>query len=222
MKKVILIIVGMVVFFSVLFIVGEELGMTSRESIGRFIEHVHASPGGRSLVAGAVIGLLVVDILLPVPSSVVMILSGRLLGFSLGGSVSFAGALLAALLGFFGCRWGGQTVFTKLVGHRDGVKVKQWFEEYGVIAIILSRPVPMLTEILSCLAGLSKVNPATFISAAVLGTLPVCFVYSWFGAEGGPGLMAAVWVSIAIPAVGWVFTKWVKTRRQGVGSDSPK
>ena len=212
MKKITLIIVGMVVFFSVLFILGEDLGWTSRESIGHFIEHAHESPDGRWLVSGAVIGLLVVDIVLPIPSSIVMTLSGRMLGFTLGGSVSFIGALMAALIGFFGCRWGGWKVFEKMVGSHDVDKVKQWFEDYGVIAIILSRPVPMLTEILSCLAGLSKVNPVTFIAATVLGTLPICFVYSWFGAAGEGGIMPAVWVSIAIPAIGWVFTKWVKKR----------
>jgi len=128
--------------------------------------------------------------------------------------------MLAAFIGFFGCRWGGRRVFARMIGDRDIDKVRAWFEDYGVIAIILSRPVPMLTEILSCLAGLSNVRPMIFALVAFLGTLPVCLVFSWFGSIEGSGLMPAVWISVAIPAVGWVFTRWIKRRTDPPATDS--
>lgn len=221
MKRVALTVVGMVIFLALLFVLGESLGYTSEETVRGFIEQLNSSSGGRVMAAAAIIGLLVVDIVLPVPSSVVMTLSGAILGFWTGGIVSLTGAMLAAFIGFFGCRWGGRRVFARMVGEQDIEKVRAWFEDYGVVAIILSRPVPMLTEILSCLAGLSNVKPVTFTLAAVLGTVPVCLVFSWFGSMRSNGLMPAVWVSVTIPAIGWVFTRWVKRRDRSAPDGSP-
>jgi uncharacterized membrane protein YdjX (TVP38/TMEM64 family) len=140
-----------------------------------------------------------------------MVISGKLLGIGLGTIVSFIGAMAAALIGYFGCKKGGNAFFTRLVGEEDVSRVQAWFERYGVLAIIISRPVPMLTEILSCMAGLSGMKLRTFLWASILGTLPICAVYAWAGAIGtadDPWLM--VWVALLIPAIGYAITKYVK------------
>jgi membrane protein DedA with SNARE-associated domain len=98
--------------------------------------------------------------------------------------------------------------------------VEHWFEDYGIAAIIISRPVPMLTEILSCLAGLSRVNVSSFTVASIAGTLPICIIYAYVGhlyglegLESKEGIVPMIWVTIAIPAAGWLFTHWVKKLR---------
>lgn len=203
----------MLVFFSVSFVVAEKMGWMSTEFIKPKLEAVRQSNGGMLAAFGVIIFLLVIDILLPVPSSVVMMLSGALLGAWLGGLASFIGAMAAAWIGFFGCRYGGARFFQRMVGNEDTGKVEQWFNDYGTAAIIISRPVPMLTEILSCLAGLSGVSAVRFSVASIAGTLPICFIYSYVGNKGiltDP--MTAVWVAVLIPAAGWLFTHWVKKR----------
>ncbi|MHC4885625.1 MAG: TVP38/TMEM64 family protein, partial [Planctomycetota bacterium] len=172
---------------------------------------LRSSSTGRLITAAAVVGLLVVDILLPIPSSIVMALSGKLLGCLLGGTVAFVGAMAAALIGFFACRWGGHRVFDRLVGEADSTRVRVWFERWGVYAIVISRPVPMLTEILSCLAGLSSVPPRTFCLASLLGTLPVAFVYGYVGSRGSiADPLPAILVSLLVPAAGWFVTRRIK------------
>ncbi len=214
MKRLAMIVIGMILFFSLLFVIGEKMGMMNEAYIQGKIVALQESRGGQAMVTATIIGLLVVDILLPVPSSIVMALSGKLLGAWIGGTVAFVGAMAAAWIGFFACRFGGDKMFKRIVGGSDSEKVRAWFEEYGVIAIILSRPVPMLTEILSCLAGLSHVSVLTFSLATILGTLPICFVYSYVGAQGDlTDPWPAIWISIAIPAVGWFFARWVKRRK---------
>ncbi|MCF8345650.1 MAG: VTT domain-containing protein [Bacteroidales bacterium] len=158
-----------------------------------------------------IISFLVLDLFLPIPSSFVMILSGKLLGFALGGLIAFLGAILSAMLGYTICRIGGHKMYFKLNGAGDSRKIEEWFEKYGLLAIIISRPIPMLTEILSCLAGLSKIQFKNFLLASALGTLPICFVYSYFGdiaSTSNP--LVALWIALIIPAIGWIVVKNIK------------
>ena len=211
MKRLVLIVIGLVLFFSALFVVGEQMGWMEEAFVNEKINAVQSSTGGQVAVSGAVVGLLVVDILLPIPSSVVMVLSGKLLGAFLGGLISFIGAMLAAAIGYYACRLGGQRAFERIVGKAETETIRAWFERYGVYAIIISRPIPMLTEILSCLAGMSRFSARTFFSAAVLGTLPICFVYSIAGSLGSQtGIGIALAVSLGVPAVGWLITQRIK------------
>ncbi len=222
MKRVALIVIAMVVVLSILFVVGEQRGWMEESLIERRITEVRDSAGGRAGVAGAVIGLLVVDILLPIPSSIVMVLSGKFLGSIPGGAAAFIGAMLAAAIGFYACRFGGQRVFLRLVGTEDTARLSDWFERYGVYAIIVSRPIPMLTEILSCLAGMSKMSAKTFFGAAVLGTLPICFVYSFCGSRGSvTDMRPAVAVALLIPAIGWLIARRIKSPQSGAPVSEP-
>lgn len=51
------------------------------------------------------------------------------------------------------------------------------------------------------------------VTASILGTLPICFVYSYFGNLGSPtNPWPLVWVSVIIPAIGWLITYFIKKR----------
>jgi uncharacterized membrane protein YdjX (TVP38/TMEM64 family) len=88
-----------------------------------------------------------------------------------------------------------------------------WFKKYGVYAIIISRPIPMLTEILSCTAGLYHFPVRSFLAASVLGTLPICFVYSYFGNQGSiTNPWPLVCVAVVVPALGWLVAYFIKRK----------
>jgi len=215
MKKIILIVAVLFVFFTGLYLLGDATGILKDMYIEQKINELMSNPAGRWWAGLAVVLLLITDILLPVPSSIVMTLSGKFLGFLAGGLVSCLGAMLAALIGFFACRWGGQKVFVRLIGEQDISRVREWFNKYGVYAIILSRPIPMLTEILSCLAGVSQFSFKSFALAAFCGTLPICFVYSYFGSTSSlANPWPAVWITLIIPALGWGITRWIKRKQK--------
>ena len=205
----------MVAVFSVMFIWADRNGWMEPEYIENAIRTAHDSYSGQITVAAAVIILLIADILLPVPSSIVMAVSGKFLGPWLGGTVSFTGAMLAAWIAFMACRLGGHRIFLKLVGEKDNARITDWFNEYGVLAIIISRPIPMLTEILSCIAGMSDMSLRKFTFASILGTLPICFIYSFVGSCGElTDPWPAIWVSLIIPAAGWLVANRLKNRRK--------
>lgn len=220
MKKIFILVALLVVLFSVLFIIGDNLGILDGHYIEEKISSLGSNTMGKILVSLSIIFLLVIDILLPIPSSIVMTLSGKFLGFFTGGLVSFIGAFLAALIGFFACRIGGKKVFIRLIGKEDITRVRLWFEKYGIFAIILSRPVPMLTEILSCLAGITQVSPIMFIVAVIFGTLPICFVYSYFGEISSVfNPWPAVWTALAIPALGWGAIRFINRNKERKKND---
>ncbi len=220
MKRVILIIVATLLFFSISFALAERRGWMEPNFISEKLTVILSSPSGKAAVFGAIAGVLLIDLIAPVPSSIVMVVAGVLLGTWLGALASFLGAMAAAWAGYYGCRLGGAKAFDKLVGKTDVKRVESWFEDYGIAAIIISRTVPMLTEILSCLAGLTGVKASTFTVASIVGTLPICIVYAYVGKCYGldgiktqQGLVPMIWVTIAIPAVGWSFTHWIKKIR---------
>jgi uncharacterized membrane protein YdjX (TVP38/TMEM64 family) len=209
-----IIVTSLVVLFSVLFLFGESLGILKEQFFQENIAKIEASSFGKITVGLVVIVLLVADIILPIPSSIIMTLSGKFLGFLPGAIVASIGAMGAAWIGFYACRWGGKKIFLRLIGDKDVGKIRDWFDKYGVFAIILSRPVPMLTEILSCLAGLSQLSARVFTIASLCGTIPICFVYAWFGSiSSGSNPWPAVWISLVIPAIGWFCVRIIERRR---------
>jgi uncharacterized membrane protein YdjX (TVP38/TMEM64 family) len=115
--------------------------------------------------------------------------------------VAFVASMFTAILGFTACRLGGQVWRRRIGGGEDLEKAGAWFERYGVFAILISRPIPMLTEVLSCLAGMSAMRVRTFLVATALGHLPVCVFYSFIGSRGD---FADPWpvlsISLAVPA----------------------
>jgi len=200
-------VVGLVVVFSVAFVVAEQAGLESAETWRAWLQ----APGGQVGVGVAVVLALVIDLVLPVPSSVVMTLSGALLGVLPGTALNVLGSLGAAWLGFGLSRVLGRGAFVRLVG-ADQPAVERWFDRWGPWAIVLSRAVPMLTEIISCLAGLHRMGWIRFTLLSLAGTLPVSLVYAWAGATGATSLWVPVIVAFALPAAGYGFVAWIRAR----------
>lgn len=198
LKVVVGLIVGLVLVFSVAFVVAEQVGLESAETWRAWIE----APGGQLGVAAVVVGALMVDLALPVPSSIVMTLSGSFLGTAVGTVVNTLGGLGAAWLGWGLARALGRGWFVRAVGG-DPSRVEAWFDRWGPWAIVLSRAVPMLTEVVSCLAGLHGVSFLRFTLLSLAGTLPVAAVYAWAGATGTTSLWVPLVVAFGLPALGY-------------------
>src|SRR6185295_10271489 len=102
MKRYLLIITAMLVFFLLLFLVVEALGVPLLTDPTPWMKH------GGVLAAVLGVGLLIADVLLPVPSSLVMVAHGALFGVVVGTFLSLLGSVGAALFGFAIGRRGGR------------------------------------------------------------------------------------------------------------------
>jgi len=127
------------------------------------------------------VGLLIADVALPVPASLVMIAQGARFGVVVGTMLSLLGGTGAALVGFAIGRRGGP-LLARLVPAGERERADQLLERWGMVAIIVTRPVPLLAETTVIMAGASSMGWSRGVTAAVAGSLPAALLYALTGA----------------------------------------
>ncbi len=183
------------------------------------------------LTAGVSVGLLVVDLALPVPNGVVMTVNGQLFGFWGGAAVSFVGQMSAWIL----CYWLGRLFGWGLGKRRKSPApppdpaaaepedtVAEDIRRFGVLMLMATRAVPILGEVLAAAAGVARMNWWRFLFAVAVGTLPMGLIYAWFGSRSTDPQNTAIALAVAIglPLVLYavVARPWKNSRDQGSGA----
>lgn len=175
MKRYLIVMGGMVAFFLLLFAAAELLGVPLLTDPTPWLER------GGTLAACVGVGLLVADVLLPVPSSLVMVAHGALFGVWVGTLLSLAGSVGAALFGFaIGRRGGG--MLERLVTPDERARADRLLRRWGTLAVIVTRPVPLLAETVAIMAGTSSLGWGQMTLAALAGSLPPALLYAVTGA----------------------------------------
>ncbi len=169
-----------------------------------FLESWLAHAGWGS--AAIVIGLLVSDILLPVPSSLVMILSGAAFGVVWGSLIALIGSIGGEWLGFEMVRRYGRRASARIVGDDEIQRLERLFARHGALAVVVTRALPVVMETMSVVAGLSRMPRRTFLIASLIGTAPIVIVYAYAGAVSRQtgSLVPAIVILIAVAGFGWV------------------
>jgi uncharacterized membrane protein YdjX (TVP38/TMEM64 family) len=148
-------------------------------------------------VAGlAGIGLLVVDVVAPVPSSIVMLANGVLFGPVGGTLLSIVGGAGAALVGYWIGRR-GERAGKRWLGVESLTRANAFFRNYGMMAVIVSRPIPILAEAVSIIAGISRMPARKFFPAMLLGVLPTAIIYAVAGTYA-LNLQSGLYVFLAV------------------------
>lgn len=225
MKRYLIIIGVMMASFLLLFIVVEALGVPLLSDPTPWM-------GRGGVVAASIgVGLLVADVLLPVPSSLVMVAHGALFGVAVGTSLSLAGSVGATLFGFAIGRRGGR-LMEKLVTPAERERADRLLKRWGALAIIVTRPVPLLAETVAIMAGTSSLGWWSVTGAALAGSLPPALLYAITGASVAnlENTTMVFGLVILIAVAFWVFGRWAEpylTRRgeraveeTGLASDS--
>jgi uncharacterized membrane protein YdjX (TVP38/TMEM64 family) len=160
------------------------------------------------VAALAGVGLLMVDVIAPVPSSIVMLANGMLFGVVGGTLLSVAGGFGAALVGYWmGMR--GAQVGKRWLGEESLARANAFFLKHGVLAVIVSRPIPILAEAITIIAGISRMPARTFSFGVLLGLLPTAIIYAVAGAYA-LNLQSGIYVFLAVlglAGVVWVVGK---------------
>jgi uncharacterized membrane protein YdjX (TVP38/TMEM64 family) len=136
---------------------------------------------GGAFAALVGVGLLVADVALPVPSNLVMIAHGALFGVVVGTLLSLVGSLGAALLGFALGRRGGP-LLARFVSPAERAYADRLLTRWGALAIVATRPVPLVAELVTILAGASPLGWGRAALAALVGSLPAALLYALAGA----------------------------------------
>ncbi len=147
-------------------------------------------------------GLLAVDVLLPVPSSIMITMLGARVGLLEGWLAAWLGLTVGNMVGY---------ALGRLWPQRWAPKVN---ETPAVLALMLSRPVPVLAEALTITAGAARQPFLLVCAACLVGN----GVYTLLLAANGALLIAAstatygIVVMLAIPAIGWWLWRWLLGR----------
>lgn len=155
-------------------------------------EHWLEASGGGAIGFGLTgAGLLALDVLLPIPSSVLGSLLGARLGFAAGTVFTFTGLLLGNLVGY---------ALGRLLPRRFMSTLP---EAPSHALIFLSRPVPVLAEAVCIAAGAERIPFVGFLLATVVGDLLYAVAMAgngaalWSGNLAGPGLVAPMLLPVA-------------------------
>ncbi len=176
MKRYWTIIGTLLLLFLVIFIIVEKLELPLLTNPNDWME---ASSFGSAVLG---ISLLIADLFIPVPSSLVMIANGALFGIALGTILSLLGSVGAALTGFFIGRW-GSPFLSRFVSPEQRKQANHLLEKWGSLAIIVTRPVPLLAETTVIMAGTSKMSWHSIFLASLVGSFPGAFIYALTGAS---------------------------------------
>ena len=157
--------------------------------------------------AAAGVGLLVADIALPIPSTIVMSALGATYGFWVGGLLSILGSMLAGLTAYGLARWAGRPAAIWIAGEDSLVRTEELFARGGAWLVLTSRWLPILPEAVACLAGLARMPFRTFFWALMVGSVPLGLTFAWVGtlAEDREGLALAL--SAGLPIGAWLLSQ---------------
>jgi uncharacterized membrane protein YdjX (TVP38/TMEM64 family) len=147
-------------------------------------------------------GLLAADILLPIPSSIVGTMLGARLGFWPGLAAGVIGMTTGQAIAYAAARW--------LLRH-SGPDLPR---APTLIALFLSRPVPVLAEATAFAAGATRVDFPQFLLACGAGNLVYVAALAGNGAMLlpdallGPGLA----LPMLLPVAAWLGWQWWRRR----------
>ena len=129
--------------------------------------------------------LIAQAVIVGIPASIVMFANGVAFGTSNGAVVNIIGRLVGAAITFGIARMLGKGAVEMLVGKLTHTKkFEHWMERRGGLAVFATRAIPgMPSDMLSYVAGFTKVSWKTYLMATLLGFLPQSIVFAWFGSE---------------------------------------
>ena len=159
--------------------------------------------------------LLVSDLVLPIPGTVVMSALGLVYGWFWGGVASALGSILSGLLACWLCRKYGIHAAIWLAGKDGLAKGEALFQsERGGWLVALSRWMPVLPEAVACLAGLTRMPWSSFVIALLAGSIPLGFVFAAIGALGVEMPGAALLLSAFCPVLLYSLAAWILRKRK--------
>ena len=147
--------------------------------------------------------ILLLDIVLPLPSSIVGTLMGARLGFWAGFAAIWLGLTVGHCLGFLLARLALKRVDAELS------------EVPTLLLVFLSRPVPILAEATALTAGASAIPFLHFFAACTAGNL----IYAGVLAANGAALLPdalfglGLFIPMLLPVLAWLIWQWLSKRK---------
>jgi membrane protein DedA with SNARE-associated domain len=155
------------------------------------------------------------DIFLPIPSSPIMILNGRMLGLTFGSVVSLIGGVTSSLIGFQIGR-GSKVIVQRWFNHEDIKKSNELISKWGNSAIVISRALPILAEAVAIVAGSGSMTIKRFFVFSVTGQLLISLTYAFIGTVkmGVNSSILTILVIFGLISISWILHLFVSNTQK--------
>jgi uncharacterized membrane protein YdjX (TVP38/TMEM64 family) len=166
------------------------------------------------------VGLLMCDLLLPIPGTAVMAALGLVYGPILGGLIVGGGSFLSGSVAYGLCRALGRNAAVRILGEKDLAKGEKLFSKVGGWLVVFSRWLPLFPEVIACMAGLTRMPARSFHLAMACGSFPLGFVFAYIGHAGADHPTLAIVLSATLPPILWLSVQpFFRAKAQSVDGD---
>lgn len=211
MKQLITIALVLATLFASTFIVIKATGALTVDDIKHWLSL--ASEINPVYVAMVVIVLLFADLFIAVPTLTVCILSGYFLGWTTGALAAATGMFLAGVIGYWISWMFGPKLLIKIYKDpKQLAHMRDIFSEHGTSVILMCRAMPILPEVVCCLAGANKMSFLKFFTYFSISTLPYAFIAAFAGSKSSlsnptPAILTAIGISLVLWCAWFIFLR---------------
>lgn len=152
------------------------------------------------------VGLLIADIVIPIPTTLIITAMGQQYGPLLGGLIGTLGTFSAGVVAYGFTRMLGER-FARWLLRDELENAHVFFETKGAFAVACSRWLPLLPEAISCLAGLARMPLRRYCVALLSGAAPMAFAYAGLASISDDKMLPLI-VSVVLPVPIW----WIAGR----------
>ncbi|SDL11520.1 Uncharacterized membrane protein YdjX, TVP38/TMEM64 family, SNARE-associated domain [Catalinimonas alkaloidigena] len=148
--------------------------------------------------------LLIGDLFLPLPATVIMAALGLLYGPWWGGALAATGSFLSGALAYELCQRIGPNAARRILSEGDLDRGQRLFSRAGGWIVAFSRWIPVLPEVVACMAGLTCMPAPLFYGALACGSLPLGFTFAAVGHFGLERPVLTLVLSALVPMLLWL------------------
>ncbi|MCM3619889.1 TVP38/TMEM64 family protein [Sutcliffiella horikoshii] len=151
------------------------------------------------------------------PASILSITAGLAFGALWGTVYTIIGATFGAIISFLLVKKFGKTVIKPRTSNVRIQMIQSQMEDNGFFYVLLLRLIPFINfDLVSYLAGLSKVKLSHFISATAIGIIPGTFAFNFLGSSfigyNKSVILLAVVVFVLISILPLIFSKKIQSK----------
>ncbi|MBT5186897.1 MAG: VTT domain-containing protein [Kordiimonadaceae bacterium] len=168
-------------------------------------------------LAGFVILLMFIDLFISIPTLATIILAGHFMGYPYGAAAAITGLMIAGSSGYLlGNIFGDKILNYIMKAPNERAEVITSFNQHGFVMILISRAAPVLPEVTTVIAGMTKMPYLKFICAWSLSIMPYCVLAAYAGSlsslnDPTPAVIAWAFLSSILWISWFIFNKKRKT-----------
>lgn len=202
MKDLIKIAVILALAFASTFIVIKSTGLITEEGVSAFLQQ--AKSINPWWLATLVVGLLLIDLLIAVPTMTTILFAGFLMGPIYGGLASATGLMLLGMTGYgMGYRIGRPVLLRLFKDEKRLPEIETAFARNDLLLLFVCQAMPILPELSCTLAGIARTRFPRFLFGYAVGVVPFAFIVAYAGSistlsNPSPAIYTAIGVSVIL------------------------